>query len=179
MEQIFVTGKSDPFNDEFENVMDWRGMFDQTGSGSNPFYGSNMDSSGGSSAIPTPDKLPKAKITKTQYDEALKKIGDIQRDENKSDIQKNAEISAILNSLEIPHDPGSLNFMHQADQYGLLSNRIEIVDDASSSSSSTSPGDVATIIGTILGNQTPSGSNPSPSGSVPTPVAPTPVAPLQ
>ena len=98
--------------------------------------------------IPAPDELPPVDITKEQYDQAVSAVGDIQRNENLTQEQQVNEISNVLTDLGVAHDPSTLDVLGGSDQYGLLSNRINIVepttDTTAATTDTTAAGDATT-----------------------------------
>lgn len=83
-----------------------------------------------------PSKAPKKKISSEQVDKIVKRSDEI-RGSAMSNEDKKIALSELLTDAGIPHDPNSLDPKFPSDNFGLLSNRIEIVDPVSASAASS------------------------------------------
>ena len=107
--------------------------------------GGVVDLSGGGSGVSSStspaisvDDINEAKesptaITREQYDDALKRMGDIQRHPHMSAEQKREAIAAIAQSLGVPVDASTVSLTGSSDQYGLLSDRFVISENTNNS----------------------------------------------
>jgi len=83
-----------------------------------------------------PSKAPKKKISSGEVDKIVKRSDEI-RGSAMSNEDKKIALSELLTDAGIPHDPNSLDPYSPSDNYGLLSNRIEIVDPVSTTAASS------------------------------------------
>lgn len=133
---IDVTGQRiDPFAqlDAMDDIASLGDLLGQDfgsdlGLGANVTYGGI----GGINDSVSPNQAGKAQITKEKYDSGRDEINEIIKSD-KSPAQITAEISAVLTDLGIPHDPNTLNYNAGSDAFGLLSHRIDIIEDTPSS----------------------------------------------
>jgi len=140
LEEIYATL---PVDGGFDPVLD--GLFDMRGGGtdSSTFFGDldYMDRLEEArdqdfrmqGVVEDPTKEAKANITKDAYD-ALSRQRALIFESDKTDAEKRADISKLLSDARIPHDPESLDVYSPADRFGLLSNRINIIEEDDSSS---------------------------------------------
>jgi len=80
-----------------------------------------------------PSKAPKKDISAEQVDKVVKRSDEI-RASAMSNEDKKIALSELLTAEGIPHDPNSLDPFSPSDKFGLLSNRINIVDPQSAAS---------------------------------------------
>ena len=80
-----------------------------------------------------PSKAPKKDISAEQVDKIVKRSDEI-RASAMSNEDKKIALSELLTAEGIPHDPNSLDPFSPSDKFGLLSNRINIVDPQSAAS---------------------------------------------
>jgi hypothetical protein len=105
-----------------------------------------------------PNNMPKAQMTKKQYDAYVKEWSDAQRAiDNRNDITtaegdvlKREVTEAVLNTAGIPYDGDTFDYKTLTDQAtggGLLNSRIDIIEGDSASASAS--GAIASILGSI------------------------------
>ena len=77
-----------------------------------------------------PSKAPKKDISAEQVDKVVKRSDEI-RASAMSNEDKKVALSELLTGEGIPHDPNSLDPFSPSDKFGLLSNRINVVNSQS------------------------------------------------
>ena len=83
-----------------------------------------------------PSKAPKKDISASKLDAVIKRADEI-RNADMSDEDKRIALSELLTAEGIPHDPASLDPRYgNTDKFGLISKRVNVIDDTSSAAAS-------------------------------------------